>query len=187
MDPAEDQLESLERFRGYLRFLARLHLPPSLQGKHDASDIVQLTLLQACQAMGTFRGRSDGELAAWLRRILARTLRKALRDLHRDKRDIARERSLETSLEQSSARLGGWLATEQSSPSAQAQRHEQALRLARALEGLPEAQREALVLQHWHDWSLEEIGQHLGRSTTAVAGLIKRGLKALRVCLQEQE
>ena len=60
-------------------------------------------------------------------------------------------------------------------------------RLLAALSELPEAQREALVLQHWHDWSLEEIGQHLGRSSTAVAGLIKRGLKALRVCLQEQE
>jgi RNA polymerase sigma-70 factor (ECF subfamily) len=187
MDQAEDRLEALEKYRGYLRFLARLHLPPLLRGKHDASDIVQQTMLQACRAMDGFRGRSEGELTAWLRAILSRILMKVLRDVHRDRRDVGRERSLEASLEQSSARLGVWLAADQSSPSAQAQRHEQALRVAQALESLPDGQREALVLQHWRDWSLEEIGQHLGRSATAVAGLIKRGLKALRLSLREQE
>ncbi len=62
-------------------------------------------------------------------------------------------------------------------PSQRAEKNEQALRLAQALEQLPDAQREALVLQHWQDWSLAQIGEHLGRSPEAVAGLIKRGLK----------
>jgi RNA polymerase sigma-70 factor (ECF subfamily) len=57
--------------------------------------------------------------------------------------------------------------------------------LADALNRLPEAQREALVLQHWHGWSLDEIGRHLGRSPAAVAGLLKRGLRQLRQSLQE--
>jgi RNA polymerase sigma-70 factor (ECF subfamily) len=48
---------------------------------------------------------------------------------------------------------------------------------------LPEAQREALVLQHWQGWSLADIGRHLGRSPEAVAGLLKRGLKQLREIL----
>ena len=46
------------------------------------------------------------------------------------------------------------------------------------------AQREALVLQHWEGWSLAQIGDHLGRTPAAVAGLIKRGLKQLRQTLQ---
>jgi DNA-directed RNA polymerase specialized sigma24 family protein len=37
-----------------------------------------------------------------------------------------------------------------------------------------------LVLQYWHGWPLVRIGEHLGRSTEAVAGLLKRGLKSLR-------
>ena len=61
------------------------------------------------------------------------------------------------------------------------------MRLAEALANLPEAQREALVLQHWHGWSLAQIAAHLGRSHAAVAGLVKRGLQQLRIELQEQE
>jgi RNA polymerase sigma-70 factor (ECF subfamily) len=52
---------------------------------------------------------------------------------------------------------------------------------------LPEAQREALVLQHWHGWSLAQIAEHLGRSKAAAAGLIKRGLQQLRSHLQPPE
>jgi RNA polymerase sigma-70 factor (ECF subfamily) len=50
---------------------------------------------------------------------------------------------------------------------------------------LPEAQREALVLQHWQGLSLAEVGARLGRSPEAVAGLLKRGLKQLRHLMQE--
>jgi RNA polymerase sigma-70 factor (ECF subfamily) len=52
---------------------------------------------------------------------------------------------------------------------------------------LPEAQREALTRRYLQSWSLEDIGQHLGRSPTAVVGLIKRGLKQLRLLLHESE
>jgi len=179
--------QTLERFRQYLRLLARLHLDPRLRGKLDPSDVVQQTLLQACQALEQFRGRSDPELAGWLRQILARNLAAAVRAFARNRRDVAREQSLEAALAESSARLDAWLASEEESPSQQAQRNEQTLRLAAALEQLPEAQREALVLQHWQRWSLAQIGEHLGRSPAAVAGLIKRGLKQLRLLLREGE
>ncbi len=158
-----------------------------MRGKLDPSDVVQQTLLQACQALEQFRGRSDPEMAGWLRQILARNLAAAVRAFARNRRDVARERSLEAALAESSARLEAWLASEEESPSQQAQRNEQTLRLAEALEQLPEAQREALVLQHWQRWSLAQIGEQLGRSPAAVAGLIKRGLKQLRLLLREGE
>jgi RNA polymerase sigma-70 factor (ECF subfamily) len=182
-----DNAPALERYRAYLRFLARLHLDPRLQGKLDASDVVQQTLLQAHQARDQFRGQNEGELAAWLRRILANTLAMAVRDFARNKRDVAREQSLEQALTDSSSRLDAWLAAEQSSPSQRAERNQEALCLAEALEKLPQAQREALVLQHWQGWSLAQIGEHLGRSVEAVAGLIKRGLKQLRQLLCQRE
>jgi RNA polymerase sigma-70 factor (ECF subfamily) len=177
----------LERFRAYLRLLARLRLGPRPRGKLDPSDVVQQTLVQALQGLDRFRGRGDQAMAAWLRQILAHHLANAVRDLGRAKRDAGRERSLEAALEESSARLEAWLAVDQSSPSQQADRNEQLLRLAEALEALPEAQREALTLHHLHDWTLDDIGRHLGRSTAAVAGLIKRGLKQLRLLLQEPQ
>jgi RNA polymerase sigma-70 factor (ECF subfamily) len=172
--------EDLERYRDYLRLLARLQLDLRLRARFDASDVVQQTFLQAHHALADFRGSTEGELAAWLRQILARNLAHAARDHGRGRRDVARERSLEAAVEASSVRLEGWLAAEQSSPSQQAERNEQVLRLARALAQLPEAQREALVLHYWQDWTTVEIGRHLERTPAAVAGLLKRGLKELR-------
>ena len=184
MDPDADG-RGLEQFRDYLRLLARLRLDPRLRAKLDPSDVVQQTLLEAHTGLAQFRGRTFAERAAWLRQILARNLANAVRDLGRDKRDVARERSLEAALDASSARLEAWLAAEQSSPSQQAQRHEQVARLAEALAALPEAQREAVVLHHWQGWTISQVAAHMGRSATAVAGLLKRGLQQLRQRLND--
>jgi RNA polymerase sigma-70 factor (ECF subfamily) len=176
--------ELLERYRDYLGLLARLQVEPRWQGKLDLSGVVQQTLLEAYQAQGLLRAGNTAQRLVWLRRVLANNLADELRKLNADKRDMGRERSLEAALGESSSRLGSWLAADQSSPSAHLEREEQALKLAGALAELPEAQREALVLQHWHGWSLAKIAQHMERSHAAVAGLIKRGLQELRIRLQ---
>jgi RNA polymerase sigma-70 factor (ECF subfamily) len=183
----EEHGPNLERFRQYLCLLARVQLAPRLQSKLDASDVVQQTLLEAYQKRDQFRGHREGEWLAWLRQILAHNLADALRAFGQAKRNVARECSLEEALVQSSVRLESWLAAEQSSPSQHAQRQERAVRLADALAALPEAQRQALELRYWQGWSLAEIGQHLGRSHEAVAGLLKRGLQQLRTQLHEEE
>src|SRR5262245_32554685 len=175
----------LERFRSYLHLLARLQLGGRLPARLDPSDLVQQTLLEAHRQRDRFRGTTDAERAAWLRQILAHNLADALRALHRDRRDGGPEVPLEAALSESSADLAGWLAAGQSSPSQRAVRHEEAVRLAEALAQLPEAQREALVLQHWHGLTLAEIGERLGKTPVAVAGLLKRGLARLRELLQE--
>jgi len=183
---AESSGNVLGRFREYLLLLARLHLGDQVWAKFDASDVVQQTLLEAYRKRAQFRGQSEAEMAAWLRQMLACNLADAIRALARAKRDVARERSLEADLEASSARLAGWLAAEQSTPSQRAQRHEEVLRLAEALATLPEAQREALVLRHCQGQSLPAISRRLGRSPAAVAGLLKRGLRELRAQLGER-
>jgi RNA polymerase sigma-70 factor (ECF subfamily) len=177
----------LERFRSYLRLLAEIQFDLRLQGKLDPSDIVQQTLLQAHKAEAQFSGTSDREKAAWLRQILARNLANALRDLGREKRDIAREQSLAAAIEESSGRLQAWLAAEQSSPSEQAEKNEELLRLAESLAELPESQREAVVLHHLQGWPLAKLARHLNRSEGAVAGLLHRGFKKLRELLRAPE
>jgi len=177
----------LDHFRSYLLLLAQVRLDRRLQGKLDASDVVQQTLLEAHQGLPQFRGRTVGEQAAWLRQILARNLANAVRDLGRAKRDVNRERSLQAVLDESASHLEGWLAAEQSSPSQQAQRHERAVRLADALASLPDHQREAVVLRHFQGCSLADIGRQLSCSTAAVTGLLHRGLKNLRKQLHELE
>jgi RNA polymerase sigma-70 factor (ECF subfamily) len=187
MNTDESDLEDLEQFRSYLVLLARIRLDRRLQPKVDASDIVQQSLLEAHQGRHQFRGRTVAEQAAWLRQILARNLANVVRDLGREKRDVARERSLEADLEQSASHLEGWLAAEQSSPSHQAERHERAVQLAGALSGLPENQREAVVLRHFHCLSLAEIAEQLNCTTSAVTGLLHRGLKNLHQALHQLE
>jgi RNA polymerase sigma-70 factor (ECF subfamily) len=176
-----------EKFQNYLRLLAQVQLDRRLQAKLDPSDVVQQTLLEAYQKRQQFRGSTEAEYLAWLRKMLAHNLADAARAFGQAKRDLARERSLNAALEQSSQELERWLPAAQSSPSQQAQRHERVVLLANALASLPEAQREAVVLRHWHGWPLADIAQELGRSTDAVAGLLKRGLQQLRVLLEERE
>jgi len=185
--PDSLRIGGLERYRSWLGLLARLQVEPRFRTKFDPSDIVQQTMLEAIRGWPKFRGGTEAELAAWLRQILARNLAHVARDHGRDRRDVGRERSLEAALDASSARLEAWLASEQSSPSQQAQRNEQLLRLAHVLTGLPEAQREALVLHYWQGWTTTEIGRRLDRSPAAVAGLLKRGLKELRAHLLDPE
>jgi RNA polymerase sigma-70 factor (ECF subfamily) len=174
-----------ERFRAYLRLLAEARLRRADWPGIDPSDVVQQTLLDAHKDRGRFRGSTDAEWLAWLRRLLACNLADAARILGRAKRDAARVRSLEEALEESSARLELWLAAEQSSPSERAERNEAVLRLAEALARLPEPNRRALVLRHCQGMSLAEISAELGRTPQAVAGLLKRGLAELRELLPD--
>jgi RNA polymerase sigma-70 factor (ECF subfamily) len=176
----ETPLLPLERFRDYLRLLARVRLDPGVRGKLDPSDLVQQTLLKAHLARGQFRGKTPAEQAGWLRRILATTLADAVRDLGRACRDLAREQSLEAALAESSSRLGAWLAATVAAPPDEAVRNEQLLRLAGELEALPGPQRDALLLRHCEGLSLADIAARLGRTRAGVASLLRRGLERLR-------
>ena len=171
-----------ERFRDYLLVLARMQAPAALRAKLDPSDVVQETLLLAHRKLGQFRGRTDAEMAGWLRQILASHLADAGRAFGRARHNVERERSLEAALDRSSAHLGDWLAAQQGTPSEVAQGHEEAIRLAGVLASLPEDQRQALALRHAEGLSLEEISRRLDRTPAAVAGLLKRGMRRLRSC-----
>jgi RNA polymerase sigma-70 factor, ECF subfamily len=176
-----------ERYRAYLRFLAELQLDTRLQAKVDLSGLVQETLVAANDRLDQFRGMSESEQAKWLRGILAHKLKDEVRRFTAGKRDARREVSLEAALEQSSARLEAWLEAEQSSPSEQAIRHEQLLRLADALLQLTEEQRRVVGLRFWKDSKLSEIAAEIGRSEQAVAKLLQRALKKLRELLGQHD
>jgi RNA polymerase sigma-70 factor (ECF subfamily) len=183
--PADLSPYELERCRDYLRLLARLQLDPRLRGKLDPSDVVQQTLLSAYEKRDQFRGESEAEFLAWLRKILANHLASTMRRFGTGLRNVRRERSLEEGLEESAARLESWLAADQSSPSQQAMRHELHLRLAGALAQLPEDQRLAIQLHHLQGCTVLEVAQQMHRSKMAIVGLLYRGLKKLRCLLEE--
>jgi RNA polymerase sigma-70 factor, ECF subfamily len=173
-----------ERFRDYLHVLAESQLTARLRSKVDPADVVQQTLLQAHQARDQLRGTSDAELAAWLRTILCNVLFGLAREYSRQCRDVNREQSMHA-LEQSSLHLANLLAAKTSSPSAALQRHERANQIAHAMLQLTSDQRQAIMLKYWHNATLAEIGEQLGKSTEAVAGLIFRGMQKLRESFKE--
>jgi RNA polymerase sigma-70 factor (ECF subfamily) len=179
--------EALEPFRQYLLVLARLHLDARLRGKLDPADLVQQTLLRAYPAVGRLRGRDPAVVAAWLRRILARTLADTVRHYDADRRAVDLERSLTADLDKSASGLAAWVAADQTSPSERAERNEDLLRLADALAGLPDSQREVVVLKHLQGRTLAEIAAATGRTAAAVAGLLRRGLEALRERMEEEK
>ena len=102
--PALGQL--LELYRAYLVVLARVQISRRLQGKVDASDVVQEAFLGAYRDFPQFRGTSEKEFLSWLRQILASLLANLVRHYQgTQRRDIRLERQLVIELEQSSQAL----------------------------------------------------------------------------------
>ena len=120
-----------------------------------------------------------------MRKILSNNLIDAFRHFGRAKRDIARNRSLEDEISQSFARIDALVADSAASPSQRAATNEQLLRLPAALDALPSAQREAIVLHHLQGLKLSETARLLDRSESAVGGLLHRGLKRLHELLEK--
>jgi RNA polymerase sigma-70 factor, ECF subfamily len=183
---AESDGRPLEDYRDYLQWLARMHLGQRLRTKLDASDIVQQAILHAHTGRAQFRGSTEAEWLSWLRTILANALAAAARQFDSKAREVRLERSLEAELELSSSRLEVFLAADQTSPSEQAVRCEELLRLARAMARLSEDHRVVVELHHLKGLPVAEVARQMGRTRSAVVGLLYRGLKQLRDMLREQ-
>jgi len=186
MKVSTEDAPELEQYRDYLKLLADLQLNPRLRAKEDASDIVQETMLDAHRDFADFRGKTEVELRAWLKVILTRNLLTVARRYGTHKRAVGREVALQDRLEKSSALLHHQLVADQTSPSMKLMKQERSEQLAGALLKLLDDERSAVVLKYFHDWSVAEIAQHVGRTQEAVAGLLRRGLKKLREHLREE-
>lgn len=174
-----------ERYRGYLRILAKARWPDVLNAWCEPSAVVNQTIFEAMTRLDSFRGATAAEFEAWLRTILARNLVDEIRKARRKKCDPRLERSIEEALADSSSRFGLALAADDSSPSDRAARVERLDRLADALAQLPPDQLEAVTLHHLRGLSLKDTAARMGKSVPAVAGLLRRGLEGLRTTMAE--
>jgi RNA polymerase sigma-70 factor (ECF subfamily) len=171
----------LQSYRNYLRLLARIQIGRRLQGKLDASDVIQEAFLDAHRQFSHFQGIAEAQLLEWLRAILAGTLANVVRRyLGTQARDIRLERELAADLDQSSCALGHFLVDPRSSPSQQAIRGEQTLLVAEALSQLPDDYQVVLVLRHLEGLTFPQISERMGRSVDSVEKLWLRGLTRLR-------
>lgn len=176
--------EDLHRYRQYLVLLARLQCDPRWQRLMDPSDLAQQTLLKAHENFGQFRGGSEAELLGWLRRILTNQLLDAVRKFQREDKEAVR---IQASVESTSLRLDAFLQSQGPQPGEQLLHEERLLQLARALEELPEDQRQAVEWHYLKEESVKDIGQWMERSPASVSGLLRRGLQRLREILRSGE
>jgi len=185
---ADEALGSLlELYRNYLRLLARIEIGRKLQGKLDASDLVQETFLEAHRNFGLFRGNDEPQFVSWLRQILAAKVANLVRHYFGTQgRDVRLEQELAANIDNSSRMLSRELAASMTSPSLQAARREQAVLLADALEKLPLDYKEVIILRHLEGLTFPEVAKRMERSQDSVEKLWLRALARLRKIFGEQ-
>ena len=169
----------LERYRNYLRQIARRRMTSPLAGRLDASDLVQDALVEAHVGIDQLLADETPDLRACLRRILCCNIANAVRDhLRTAKRNADREQPMLSGCEP---------AADDTSPSMQVHRRDVADRFLRILEEIPEDEATAIQLRYFGNASVSEIAESLGRSRGAAASLLKRGLTRMRSVFQQQD
>jgi RNA polymerase sigma-70 factor (ECF subfamily) len=164
--------------RQFLLLVANQQLPADIQAKVGPSDLVQETFIKAQGNLERFRGESEEELLAWLRKILLHVVVDATRHYRgAGKREVGREVALD--VEDSTRALEICVLSPEGSPSSQAVAREGESELRRVLGELPELYRQVIHWRNWERRTFEEIGQLTGRSADAARQLWKRALDNL--------
>lgn len=180
----------LQQYRNYLSVLAATQFRHRLKSRVDPSDVVQDALLRACKHFGQFRGTTNPELVAWLRKILVNSLAQFVEQhVLAERRDVRREMSIQqigADLEQSTAQLASLLPASGVSPSRAVQREEESILLADRLAQLPDDYREVLVLRNLQELPFEEVARRMQRTAGATRMLWLRAMEKLR-CVYHAE
>jgi RNA polymerase sigma-70 factor (ECF subfamily) len=162
--------------RHYLLEIANTELGSDLQAKAGGSDLVQQTFLEAQRDFGQFHGTSEGELRAWLRRILLNNVASFQRSYRQtEKRRVAKELSLGDA--DADGLVAQGLARQLETPSGAAMARERRDAVERALSRLPEHYAEVLRLRQQEGLMFAEIGRRLDRSEEAAQKLWARALE----------
>ena len=169
--------ELLEAHRNYLRVLAASCLHREMQGKADPSDVVQETLLKVHENFHHFRGTTELEWMAWLRKILVNHLSDFQKGLRRERRNVNRELSLGSLVDRSSAMLRNLGPAPGPSPSQEAQRREAAALVAYAIAELEPEDRDVVILRNLHELDWNAVGERTGRSPDAARMLWARAMQ----------
>jgi RNA polymerase sigma-70 factor (ECF subfamily) len=175
--------DRLDRYRPLLHLhvrqlrLGRLHC-----AKFNSSDIVQETFAKALRGLDGFRGETEAQLVAWLRRIL----RNVLTDFVRASPGPVREVSIHEA-DDGETPIGAYITASTPGPSTLARRKEDILRVAAAVGRLPGDEQDAVVARHILGLSLPEVAIRLGRSKKGVAMLLYRATRRLKESLADEE
>jgi RNA polymerase sigma-70 factor (ECF subfamily) len=175
--------EAFNRYRGRLRRMVLLRLDRRLQGRVDASDILQEAYLDVAQRAAEYAANPTLPLFLWLRLMTGQRLLIVHRQHLKVKmRDVGQEVSLHRGAlpQASSVSLAAMLLGRLTSPSLAAMRTEMQLRLQEALNGMDPLDREILTLRHFEELSNGETARVLGIQKSAASNRYVRALERLR-------
>ena len=172
--------------RERLKKMVKLRLDRRVQGRFDASDVLQEAFMDVQRKAADFACKLDMPAYLWLRLVTA----ERLLILHRhhlgtQMRDAAQEVSLcpGGAPAASTHSLANLLLGRLTSPTQAAIRAERQLRLQEALNGMDQLDREILALRHFEELGNSEAATVLGLSKTAASNRYIRALKRLKEIL----
>ena len=181
-ESARDEL--FAKCRTYIGVVARAQVESWIQSKVDASDLVQQTMLEAYQGFDNFRGTSEQEWLAWLRRILQHNATDFIRQYGcTEKRQAKRERPLAGPVDDSLQRAIFEPNDPGLSPSKLVMQHEREIEVAEAVSQLPDDYQEVIMLRNLQRLPFDDVADRMGRSRPAVQMLWMRALRKLEEVL----
>lgn len=164
----------LARYQERVRRIVRLRLGPALRSQLESADILQQVLLDAFRSLDRYEARDEAGFLAWLAGIAEHRIRDAADYYASDKRDAARVQPL--SRETDSSAPSQPLTDPQAAPPETASRAEQVERLEACLAGLPEADRELVVLRDYVGLSWAEVAERTGSPSPDAARMRYAGV-----------
>jgi len=179
-------VELLGRYRARLRRMVALRLDPRLQGRVDASDVIQEGYLDAIKRLEEYIRDPSVSFYIWLRFLVGqRVAEYHRRYLSRPGRDVGREISIYRGAMPgaSTGALAARLLGKLTSPSGAAMRAERKIRLQEALNRMDPLDREILVLRHYEQMTNGDDAAALGLDKSTASKRYTRALVRLKEIL----
>jgi RNA polymerase sigma-70 factor (ECF subfamily) len=175
--------ELMERGRPALAAFVELHLDRRVAARVDPSDVVQEAQADLARRLSEFLQRRPMPFHLWARKTAyERLLNLHRRHLRAGQRAVGRERPLP---DRSSVMLAGPLLARGPSPSQEAAAREFAERVGRVVAGLPDEDREVLLLRRVDGLPCGEIASLLGITPAAARKRLGRAVNRLRQALAD--
>ena len=175
--------EMFTRCRERLRRMVRLRLDRRLQGRIDASDVLQEAYVEISRRAVEYAARPELPFFLWLRMMTGQKLLEVhRRHLQTQMRDVGHEVSLHQGAlpEADSASLAAQLMGRLTSASHAAVRAEMQIRLQEVLNGMDALDREVLALRHFEELNNGEVAAILKLTKAAASNRYMRALKRLK-------
>lgn len=171
----------VNRFESYLLMIAAERIGVSVKAKFGASDIVQASLMEACEEICDFRGTSEQELRGWLKRIVLNNLSDQLKQFcETQKRALSKEYP-----------LASWVSSipdpDTPTPSVVIRRQETDDLLKHLVDQLPANQRQVVESRHRFGYSYAQIAVQMGTTEANARQLWSRATQQLRQWLNHSE